>query len=407
MRNWVFLLGLVTARAEGRARLQQLGALTRYGLWGLGLGMVLLAPLKEGSLAALWTLWLFVQYAKWLPALNLPFEDCFPAFYQQLATTFCPISPAFPANQSLYQASFQSYCSNSSLFLVNGADMFIVFFGSLLLLAIVELVALGAQQGPRLALKVAARWSILIRAVLLTELDLVVFALIQLWNVDFSRLLDILSFACAISYLFLVCLCGVLFPVLIQRNSSQIAGGKCSPALCTLINDLLPHKPALSYHYEPLLFVQRLASGLVLVLLWPYPKAQLALLASLESVVVVALGWSRPFPRLDLIGEIYPHAAGVALVGLNCLIWTESIPQIAVLIVSIVILWSYAIFAAFRYFWGFHCYRSAEEIYSSETINSSSDNPPPLTITTQVPASHRPNEAYEAVPSYLARCKAA
>jgi len=368
--------------------------ITRWGLYGLALVMLLLAPIKEGSLAALWTLWVFVQYVKWLPALNLPFEDSFPAFYHQIAKTFCPISQLFPAKRTPYQASFHGYCANSSLFLVNGAEMLVVLFGALAVLATVELVSLGAKEGLRLGLKVAARWSIVIRAVLLTELDLAVFAIIQLWNVNFDNMFEIANFVCAILYLLLLSLCGALFPVLIHRNSSQIAAGKCSPLFSTLICDLLPSLPALSYHYESLLLVQRLASALVFVLLWTYPKAQMAVLASTELVVLVALVWKRPFKRVDLIGSVYPHAAGIGLIGLESLIWTETVPQYALLLAFLGILWIYTILATFRYFSAFHC---SGEVYSLETINSTSDDPPVLAISTEISTSHRPNEAYEAV----------
>lgn len=351
----VFSLGLGLASGEEAYSdsVQLAGQMTKFGLYGLALVMLAMAPLRHkrnAYLSSFWLLWSYVQWARWLPVLDLPYSVYYRDFYGNVAETLCPISFDTSRGKAIDQHLFTLYCAQSSLFVLNGLDMLILLATTIALLLGTVFLGTSAQEGMLVSLKTEAKYSLLVRGVSITSQDLTIYAVLQMQYTDFGDVLSVLSIALAGICLLMQAIYLAYIPVLIHRNHDLVCAG-LPPSFCsTLVDDFRPGQRRHAYHYESLLQIKRLAGALVLVLLWQFARVQVALLAALEAGVGGYVLLTRPYSRgLETALTCYMHIAVLSLLAIQSLLWT-SISPTSLCLASILTFWSGVVAATLRYF---------------------------------------------------------
>jgi len=352
---FIFSLGLGLARGaeEYSDSFRLAGQMTKFGLYGLTLVMLAMAPLRHkrnAYLASFWLLWSYIQWARWLPVLDLSYPVYYHDFYGNVAETFCPISLDTSQGRAIDQHSFTLYCAHRSLFVLNGVDMLILLAATLGLMLAAVFLGAGTHEGILASLKTEAKYSLLFRGVSMTSQDLTIYAIIQMQYADFGDALSIFSIALAGLCLILQVIYLVYVPMLIHRSHGLVCAG-LPPSFCsTLVDDFRPGLRRYAYHYESIQQIKRLAGALVLVLLWRFARVQVALLAALEGGVGGYVLLARPFNRgLETVLTCYMHVAVLCLLAIQSLYWT-SISPTSLCIASILTFWSGLIAAMLRYF---------------------------------------------------------
>ena len=396
MVMFLLVCGLVLVQAEGKedsysGTFKLTGQLTKFGLYGLVLVMIAMAPLRHkrnAYLSSFWLLCSYIQWARWLPVLDLSYPTYYHDFYEQIAKAICPISLETSHGEAIEQRLFTLYCAGNSLFLTNGLDMLIVLAALIGVLVGVVFVGAGAQEGIVSTLKNEAKYSLLFRGISLTSQDLTIYAIIQMQYTDFGDILSIFSIALAAICLLIQAIYLFYVPCLIYRNHDLVSAG-LPPSFCsTLVDDFRPNLRKYAYHYESVVHCKRLLGAVVLVMGWRYAKVQLALLSALEGGTGVYVVLARPYNRLiETILTVYMHIAVLSLLAIQSFLWT-SISPTSLCIASIIVFWSGLAAALLRYFLTF---KKTAAIAHLEPVQPETGD---SFVVTQI-KSHHPNEPYQ------------
>ena len=380
-------------------RFKLMGQMTKFGLYGLGLVLLAMAPLrqqKRAYLSSFYMLWSFVQYSRWLPTIDIGYPEYYRDFYEYVAQTMCVMRLDTPKGVEIEQKTFGNYCADQNLFVVNGVEMLLVLLIAIALLITALVLGVETEEGFRFTFKSQAKYSALFRGISLTTFDLMIYAVLQFQFVDFNDNFQRFSTVLAVLYLTVIAVYTVVLPLVIVKNREKIRQGD-PPSLCsTLTDEFRPNLPHLAYHYETLLHLHRLCSSLTLVVLYNYPKAQLGLLCALEGVVLGWMVWARPYEGVAMLGiSVLMHLMVAGQMAVQWLVLLGGFSDVVISLTAVFIFWAGVLLAVARYFLNFKLPAQSSSTIHTEAANDLADNSS-TSILTSLPnvKSQLPNAPY-------------
>ena len=278
-----------------------MGDVTRFGFYGMAMVMLFLGPLvrfKSGSLASLWMLISYLLYTRWLCVLSLDFS---PYFYDFTSNTGRSTNPrdifGIHRGHRISQWRMNYYGLEDASFLRNSQQILLALLGLSLLVLFSVLLTYLDKHSCLQTLRKNVQYSLLILGLLFAYEDLVIYALLQLQNLDIDSAVGIVS-SVAIGIMVLFAgLFTIFVPGIMYKNRGSVKTGDVQVCVrwLVLIEGTKPGLSYFRYQYYTCYLLQRIVSSCVVVFLYPFPAAQVTILLATEASLFLYLLFSRPY----------------------------------------------------------------------------------------------------------------
>jgi hypothetical protein len=124
-----------------------------------------------------WRLIVYIQFARWLPAVDLDIPPYIMVLYKELNKVF-DYSEFLSSDtgSTLSQTKLEYFGVETTLFTANAEEW--LFVSAFLMMGFVVISVLGRRKASFAELKVAATWSLVIRLHIVISMDICVYSLV-------------------------------------------------------------------------------------------------------------------------------------------------------------------------------------------------------------------------------------